>query len=93
MPFVDPSHRKNPNPTVVGDLCYQYYKAMIDTWNMDRRWTTAHNIYMTMRLNTNKMNLAQDLNSRTAYELAWQVFFAKKVLPYEDEKEKLNGTI
>jgi hypothetical protein len=93
MPFVTQSHRDSPDPRIVGDLCYQCYKAMVDRWNSSRRWTTAHEIYRDMRVNTNKMTLAQDVDKRTAHELAWQCFFQFKVVSYELEKEKENGTI
>jgi len=93
MPFVEKSHRKNPDPRIVGDLCYQYYQDMVSTWKQSPRWTTAHEIYLKMRLNTNCLTLAADLNKRTAYELAWQVFFIKYVMVYENLKEAENGTI
>lgn len=93
MPFVSQPHRENPDPRVVGDLCYQFYKEMVDTWKQGPRWTVAHEIYLKMRLNTNRLTLAADLGKRTAYELAWQVFFIKFVMPYENLKEIENGTI
>jgi hypothetical protein len=93
MPFVEKSHRLNPDPRIVGDLCYQYYKDMVGTWKQNPRWTTAHEIYLKMRLNTNCLTLAADLNKRTAYELAWQVFFNVYVMEYEQTKRKLNGDI
>jgi hypothetical protein len=93
MPFVTEPHRVSPDPRIVGDLCYVAYKEMVDTWKQNASWTTAHKIYLAMRLNTNRLTMTQDLDKRTAYELAWQVFFVKFVMPYEDAKEKLNGTI
>lgn len=93
MPFVTQPHRDSPDPRIVGDLCYQYYRDMVDTWKQKVGWTTAHEIYLKMRLNTNCLTLAADLNKRTAYELAWQVFFNIYVMEYEQAKRKLNGDI
>lgn len=93
MPFVTQPHRDSPDPRIVGDLCYVYYKAMVDQWKANPRWTTAHDIYLGMRINTNRLTMAQDLNKRTANELAWQVFFVKYVMDYENKKEAENGTI
>lgn len=93
MPFVTQPHRENPDPRIVGDLCYQYYKEMVDTWKQKVGWTTAHKIYLTMRLNTNCLTLAADLDKRTAYELAWQVFFNIYVMEYEKIKRAENGDI
>ena|SRR5258708_29955055 len=98
MPFTEQSRRqpmldgtlKEPQP---GDFCYKHYKGMVDVWKASPRWTTAHNLYLKMRLETNALPLSMDYNEKTAYELAWQVFFIKYVMPYEDKKEAENGTI
>ena len=93
MPFVTQPHRDSPDPRIVGDLCYIAYKDMVDQWKQNPRWTTAHNIYLGMRINTNRLTMTQDMDKRTAMELAWQCFFQFYVLPYEEEKRKLNGDI
>lgn len=93
MPFVTQPHRESPDPSIPGDLCYQYYKLMVDLWKASPRWTTAHNIYLNMRLETNVPPLSMEYEKKAAYELAWQVFFQKYVMPYEDKKEAENGTI
>lgn len=86
MPFVKQECRaKGHTACAVGDLCYVEYKKLIDRWNEDPRWTTAHNIAK------DHFDLATD--EETAHFLAWMVFFCKKVMPYEDLKEKENGTI
>jgi len=65
-----------------GDHCYEFYKPMVEKWKTNPRWTTAHSIYARVMR-----------SSDPARHLAWQVFFHKWVLPYEDLKEKENGPI
>jgi len=46
-------NRKSLPSTVdwaVGDWCYYYYKPMVDAFKKERRWTTAHNIHIEMRI-------------------------------------------
>lgn len=93
MPFVTQDHRDSPDLDIPGDLCYLYYKEMVAAWKASPGWTTANSIYLLMRIETNKLPLSTDYLKRTAYELAWQVFFQKYVMPYEDKKEAENGTI
>jgi hypothetical protein len=93
VPFVTQSHRDSPDPRIVGDLCYIAYKEMVDQWKANPRWTTAHNIYLGMRINTSHLTLTKDLDKRTAYELAWQVFFNLYVMDYERKKREENGDI
>lgn len=96
MPFVTQDKRDlidihgiaaltDPQP---GDLCYVYYKPMVDVWKENPRWTTAHNIYKKMII-----DLPLGSDHKAANLLAWQVFFAFHVVPYEKEAEKRNGTI
>jgi pentatricopeptide repeat protein len=89
MPFVTASHRIAPDPTIPGDRCYVHYKRMVDAFKKERRWTTANNIYKEMI----ESRPYKSLDESVAEELAWQVFFIKYVMPYEDEKERENGTI
>lgn len=73
-----------------GDHCYVYYQHLVDQWKANPRWTTAHELYKEL-LNSKDYFLSED--QAVAAELAWQVFFIKYVMPYEDVKEKENGTI
>lgn len=90
MPFVDAAHRKNPDPNIVGDLCYVHYKRMMEEWTRNPRWTTAHKIYKNIRNNVYSMIVEDNI---IAQELAWQVFFQLHVMPYERKKEAENGPI
>ena len=97
MPFVNTAHRLNPDMSVPGDICYTYYYEMVRKWKKEPRWTTAHGIYGEMSdiiraAHTNDY-IGRRCDQCTAYSLAWQVFFIKYVMPYEDLKEKENGTI
>lgn len=73
----------------VGDLCYIRYKTMVEMWNEEPRWTTAHRIY------ADRYNLAYDQygDENDATDLAWQVFFQLYVMPYELAKREENGDI
>jgi len=101
MPFIKPERRPvidawingGPKPHFsgdVGDMCYAYYKAMVDAWRSDPRWTTAHMIYGEL-LNNKTAYVTED--QITAYNLAWQVFFHLHVMPYELKKREENGDI
>lgn len=104
MPFTRPDDRKkmddyihlNVKPThiVPGDWCYVFYKRMVERWKADMRWTTAHTIYNEVcqsRDDVIKGNRTEE--QRTAFELAWQVFFQLHVMPYELEKRGQHGDI
>lgn len=71
-----------------GDRCYFFYKEMVDKWEANPRWTTAHEIFKDM-LNDEIVNKDNFIASR----LAWQVFFIKYVWPYELKKIRENGDI
>lgn len=88
MPFTNSKQRKNPDGNIPGDRCYLMYKKMIDQWNESPRWTTADAIYAWVT------DLNQpDIDWQRAKELAWQVFFVEKVMPYEQKKKKENGDV
>ena len=103
MPFIKKERRKtiDDNGGYIdetwtdiqpGDRCYAHYKRMVDLWRANPRWTTAHEIYKEMKGRmTSLFGLTYD--EEAAYELAWQVFFIKWVMPYEREKCDENGDI
>lgn len=70
----------------VGDICYVYYKDMIEKWKENPGWTTAHEIY--------RDTFSARIDDYTiAHKLAWQVFFQLYVMPYELKKREENGEI
>ena len=73
-----------------GDRCYVFYKKLVDAWHADPRWTTLHLLYGDMARWFEDFDNEDD---RVAYRLAWEVFFALHVLPYEEKKRKENGDI
>lgn len=106
MPFIKPEKRKiidnledytkiffdeHHFDFQVGDICYCFYKQMVDLWKKTPRWYTAHQIYLQKEMVVKNKNYSED--ARAAVELAWQVFFQKYVIPYENQKEKENGGI
>ncbi len=106
MPFIKPEKRKiidnlkneyellynkKHQNYSVGDICYYFYKKMVDIWKENPRWTTAHNIFKLKNHELQIFYFSKD--AKIAYELAWQVFFQKYVMPYENKKEKENGGI
>ena len=103
MPFVKPEIRASVDKDVrlteaPGDLCYYFYKNLVTEWKDNPRWTTAHELYKDYIVNTDHFIELQGTKYTqrdmiTALHLAWQVFFIKYVMPYEDIKEKENGTI
>lgn len=96
MPFVTQEHRDNPDMSIPGDICYTFYREMVIKWNKQPRWTTAHNIYKEMQFIIKQAHPQWFLgpcDNCAAYGLAWQVFFQKYVMPYEDDKCRLNGDI
>jgi len=105
MPFITQERRKIVDKDKFygldviqpGDRCYFFYSQMVKDWKANPHWTTAHEIYKEMvhliegEKETDDRKESDD--DDIAYQLAWQVFFAWYVIPYEREKEKLNGTI
>ena len=63
------------------------YRWMVQQWNKEPRWKTADEIYAAV------MKPDESLQEQRAKELAWQVFFIFKILPYEEAKTELNGDI
>ena len=85
MPFVKQECRAEGHQAcAVGDLCYVQYKKLVDEFKKNPRWTTVHDLFR----ETFEVDDAQ-----AAKTLSWFVFVAKYVMPYEDEKEKENGSI
>jgi len=96
MPFIKPERRLIINEKGLtglekiepGDICYKFYKAIMDRWNANPRWTTAHEIYRDL-INTK----VESQDHLAALGLAWQVFFIKHLWPYEQKKIEENGDI
>ena len=72
-----------------GDRCYKFYKAMVEQWKAEPRWTTAHNIMKDAPMQVYD-SIPDDM---VAQRLAWEVFFQLYVMPYELKKRKENGDI
>ena len=93
MPFIvqDLREKLDNSPWFAdkpGELCYLYYKEMVDRWRANPRWTTAHEIFRNMIDDT-----PEDKDKFAASRLAWQVFFQLYVMPYELKKREENGDI
>ncbi len=105
MPFVSQERREamslGGSPETAGELTYLAYQVMIGLWRANRRWTQAHDIKKMMRSGAVHEQICgpRALSEKycgeldTAIQLAWEVFFIKEVMPYEDEKEAENGGI
>jgi hypothetical protein len=109
MPFVIKEHRieiRRLGPIAcqdVGDMCFFFYDKMVEKWKQTPRWTTAHGIYRDFCIEQTDRDFwnptivlatvfpLEDI--KTAVDLAWQVFFQKFVMPYEDQKIIDNGDI
>lgn len=81
-----------PAEIAPGDWCFVYYRDIMRKWHESRRWTTAHNIRIEVVKQLPILAMENE-DKATALDLAWQVFFAKHVMTYEDEKEAENGPI
>lgn len=96
MPFIKPERRNIIDEHGIegladiepGDRCYVHYKRMMDAWRRAPRWGTAHRL-MKETLGA----IDKDKEESAARFLAWQVFFALHVVPYEIRKEEENGDI
>ena len=103
MPFITHDKRDQLDfhgaqvATEVGDLCYLAYKALVASWLVSPRWSTAHKLYedhlFIGDLRNYPNELFDDGDLLTARALAWQVFFALYVMPYELKKQAENGDI
>jgi hypothetical protein len=86
--FTDAGGEPHVQP---GDLCYIFYKEMVERWRAAPRWTTAHEIYKNMILRPSLHSMSLDY--MVAQWLAWEVFFTKYIMPYELQKIEENGDI
>lgn len=104
MPFTKAESRQLCDKDVrlaesKGDLCYLIYKEFIAAWKKERRWTTAHELYKTKVVDTlwlykfKQNDRYTQVDAITALHLAWQVFFADEVMPYEQEMKAKNGEV
>lgn len=88
MPFTKPERRqpmldgelKDIEP---GDRCYEKYQQQMDAFDLERRWKTVDKL---------AERFLPDSDVR-AYFLAFLVFFALHVMPYELEMRAKNGDI
>jgi hypothetical protein len=86
MPFIKQERRKGAltgEYADPGDLCYKHYRAFIDMWKKEPRWTTIDNY---------AKRIWNDDDQRAA-ALALLVFMYKHGFKYEAIKEKENGGI
>lgn len=89
----------------VGDICNVFYEYLVDAWQAEPRWKTAHRLYKDFVLDDSDANLffwhvCDTLVSKfelediyAARDLAWQVFFHEYIMVYEKIQEQKNGTI
>lgn len=85
MPFVPQDHRAPDHlACTVGDLCYVYYRKLVDGWKKEERWTTWHNQV--------KELMGYD-DYQAAKFSALLVHFKWNVEDYELKKEMENGPI
>lgn len=74
-----------------GDFCFLEYRPMIMAWKKSQRWTTADMLYQ--QYLRRRESISESKPKTAALDLAWQVFFALHVLPYEVRKRKENGEV
>lgn len=76
-----------------GDYCFVEYVPLANAWQRAPRWTTADALFGRVLLKALGYAVTFRFARLKALLLAWQVFFIKYVMPYEDRKEAENGTI
>lgn len=76
-----------------GDHCFMEYWPLVLQWRLSPRWTTADRLFGQTLLKALGYVVTFEFARLKALLLAWQVFFIKFVMPYEDKKEAENGTI
>lgn len=91
MPFVTKEHRDNPDFKIPGDRTYVWYKWMVMEWEKEERWTTADRLYSQVCEYHKQRKLP--VEQLRALDLAWQVFFVFKVVPYEEKMQQINGDV
>ena len=93
MPFITKEDReelKDRQPVTPGERCYLIYKQLVTTWDRDPRWATVDSLYENIVVN---QPLSYMPEYKRAAELAWQVFFIRYVMPYEEKKLLENGDV
>jgi len=93
MPFIikeDREELKDRQPSTPGERCYLVYKQLVTEWHKEPRWTNADKLYRRFVLN---YALSYMEEYKSAANLAWQVFFVKYVMPYEEQKLLENGDV
>ena len=75
------------------DRCFKYYHGMMKQWNEKPTWTTADEIYKQVKAPEYHGTWLENERNQRAKELAWQVFFQMKVIPYEQQKLTENGDV
>ena len=89
MPFIPMEERvrladPKEGPKTPGDMCYLFYKSMVEAWKAKPSWTLFHQ----MLSSTFGWN-----DHQTAKVAALMVFFHEHVMKYEAEKKLANGDI
>lgn len=89
MPFIDAPSRMRlldpkEKPTTPGELCFIFYKPMVEAWKQKQSWSLFHTM-VGAAFGWNDM--------QTAKVLALVMFFCEHVLPYEARKKAENGDI
>ena len=98
MPFITKDRRSMLAADMIpeaelqpGDRCYRHYLKMIVQWQENPSWTTADRIYA--EISKKEWSEWPNLAEQRAKELAWQVFFQLRVMPYELLKLTQNGDV
>ena len=93
MPFITKEDReelRERQPVTPGERCYLIYQQLVTEWHKDPCWTTADSLYRRFVINC---TLSYIEEYKSAANLAWQVFFIKYVMPYEEKKLLENGDV
>lgn len=76
-----------------GDHCYEEYLPLAQGFKRNPRWTMVDWQFGYVLKRASWYLITFNFVRLKALLLAWQVYFIKYVMPYEDRKEAENGTI
>jgi len=110
MPFVSPKDRDriqvegSKSCETVGDICYVFYKRIMEIWREEPRWRTAHRLYKDFDYEPEGngywefvyeqvMCKFEKIDVICASKLAYKMFWDLHVYDYEIQQLEKNGNI
>ena len=110
MPYIPPQDRLRiqiegcSRCVTVGDLCYVFYKRIMEVWRTEPRWTTNHRIYRDFSYAPEGNGYWEFVYEQVkckfekadvicASKLAYKMFWDRHIYDYEIAQMEKNGDI